>query len=72
MKQSMTKPPTFGVPSLEVADRIDDSNICSALTAAHYRFVARMSELERQFEAEASKLRRAYLAECETAQGGTP
>jgi hypothetical protein len=29
---------TFGIPSLEVADRIDVNDVCSALGAAQYRF----------------------------------
>jgi hypothetical protein len=59
----------FGVPSLELAVRIDASDICAALGAAGYRFTARMRELEDQFEAKASELRQAYLDECETIQG---
>jgi hypothetical protein len=59
----------FGVLSLETAARIDASDICAGLGAAGYRFAARMRELEQQFEAKASELRQAYLAECEVAQG---
>ena len=60
---------TFGVPSLETADRIEASDMCAALGAAAYRFTARMRELEQQFEAKASELRQAYLIECAAAQG---
>lgn len=60
---------TFGVPSLEIAARIDASDICAGLGAAAYRFTARMRELEAQFEAKASELRQAYLNECESIQG---
>jgi hypothetical protein len=61
--KSLVKPTAFGVPSVEVIDRIDSSDKVSALHAAGYRFEARLSELERQFEAKASELREAYLGE---------
>ena len=60
--RSITKP-SFGVPSLETAQRIDDVDKVEALHAAHYRLTARMRELETQFEAKASELRAAFLAE---------
>ena len=60
--KTLTKP-VFGVPSLETASRIDDSDKIEGLRAAHYRFSARMRELEAQFEAKASELRAAYLRE---------
>jgi hypothetical protein len=44
----------FGVPSLETAQRIDDSDKVEAMQAAHCRLSARMRELESQFEAKAS------------------
>jgi hypothetical protein len=70
MGKQLSKP-IFGVPSLEVASRIDASDICASLTAAHYRLATRMGELEYQFEAKASELRQAYLNECDSAiQGG--
>jgi hypothetical protein len=53
----------FGVPSLETASRIDDSDATNAACGAHYRFQARMRELEAQFETKASELRAAFLAE---------
>jgi hypothetical protein len=55
--------PTFGVPSLETATRIDDSDATNAACSAHFRFQTRMRELETQFEAKASELRAAFLAE---------
>lgn len=61
MKQTVAK--TFGVPSLETASRIDDSDAANAACAAHYPFTARMCELEAQFEQKASELRAAFLAE---------
>jgi hypothetical protein len=67
-RQSLAKPTPFGVPSLETADRIDVSDMCAALSAAQYRFHARMRELEQHFEAKASELRTAYLDECALAQ----
>jgi len=62
MAKQLTKP-SFGVPSLETATRIDDSDAANAACAAHFRFTARMRELEGQFEAKASELRAAFLAE---------
>jgi hypothetical protein len=53
----------FGVPSLETASRIDDADSVAKAEAAHYRLTARMRELEQQFEAKASELRAAFLAE---------
>jgi hypothetical protein len=49
----------FGVPSLETASRIDDSDATNAACAAPFRFNSRMRELEAQFEAKASELRAA-------------
>jgi hypothetical protein len=54
----------FGVPSLETAERIDDTDKVAAFEAAHYRCTARMRELEGQFEAKASEIRAAFVAEC--------
>jgi hypothetical protein len=53
----------FGMPSTETASRIDDSDATNAACAAHFRFNSRMRELEQQFEAKASELRAAFLAE---------
>jgi hypothetical protein len=53
----------FGVPSSEVIGRITSSDQVTALHAAHYRYGAQLSDLERQFEAKASELRETYLAE---------
>ena len=53
----------FGIPSLETAERIDDSDKVSAFEAAHYRCTSRMRELEQQFEAKASAIRAAFIAE---------
>jgi hypothetical protein len=64
-KTAMTasKSSLFGVPSIETARRIDDVDKTEAIFAAHYRLTARMRELETQFEAKASELRSAFLAE---------
>jgi hypothetical protein len=62
MTKQLTKQ-IFGMPSLETASRIDDSDATNAACAASYRFNARMRELELQFEAKASGLRAAFLAE---------
>jgi hypothetical protein len=58
----------FGVPSVEVDRRIDNSDTIAALNAAGYRYTARLRELENQFEAKASELRQAYLDEVAAAQ----
>ena len=60
----------FGIPSLETAQRIGDVDMVEAMQAAHYRLCARMRELEMQFEAKASELRSAFLAEIAGIQGG--
>jgi hypothetical protein len=60
----------FGVPSLETASRIDDSDATNAACAASYRFNTRMRELEAQFEAKASELRAAFLAELAAVREG--
>ena len=59
-----TKPNLFGVPSLETARAIDDSDKAAGLQAAHYRLSARMRELEARYDSEASKLRAAFIIEC--------
>jgi len=53
----------FGVPSLETARAIDDSDKIDAIHAAHYRLSTRMRELEAQFEQKARELRTAFLRE---------
>lgn len=60
MNKSVAKQ-IFGVPSLETASRIDDSDKVSG--AARYRCAARMRELEEQFEIKASEIRKAFVAE---------
>lgn len=68
-KVIQVKQTAFGVPSIEVARRIDNSDTIAALDAANYRYSARMRELEHQFEAKASELREAYLDEVVAAHG---
>jgi hypothetical protein len=63
MKQVTTKTPIFGVPSLETSSRIDTSDQTNRAHAAHYRCKARMRQLESEFEAKASEIRSAYIAE---------
>jgi hypothetical protein len=60
---TIAKVPMFGVPSLEVSNRIANEDSVRALQASHYRLTARMRELELQFEAKASELRQAFLDE---------
>jgi hypothetical protein len=62
-KQGLTKSTIFGVPSLQTAGRIDDVDKVSAFEAAHYRCQSRMRELSEQFEAKASEIRAAFVAE---------
>jgi hypothetical protein len=62
MNKQLTKQ-IFGVPSVETAGRIGDSDKVAALHAASYRYDARTRELEGQFEVKASELRTAYLGE---------
>jgi hypothetical protein len=64
MTKNLAKADLFGVPSLETAGRIDDSDKMAALTAASYRCQARMRELECQFEVKASEIRAAFVSEC--------
>jgi hypothetical protein len=59
-----TQPTIFGVPSLKTARAIDDSDKAAGLQAAHYRLYPRMRELMQQFDAKASELRAAFVAEC--------
>ena len=65
-----TKPNLFGVPSLETARAIDDSDKAAGLQAAHYRLSARMRELEQQFDVKAGELRAAFVTECQEILGG--
>ncbi|MFZ0494985.1 MAG: hypothetical protein WBG11_14600 [Methylocella sp.] len=70
MTRQVSKPNIFGVPSIEVGARIDDSDATNAACAASYRFHSRMRELETLFEAKASELRAAFLAELATLRDG--
>jgi hypothetical protein len=62
----------IGMPSLETASRIDDSDKVSAFEAAHYRCAERLRELEIQFEAKASQIRAAFVAEASNIVGSEP
>ena len=59
-----TQPTIFGVPSLETARAIDDSDKAAGRQAAHYRLYPRMRELEQQFDAKASEPLAAFAAAC--------
>ena len=59
----------FGVPSLKVAERIADSDATHHIHAATFRYNTRMRELETQFEAKASEIRAAFVAEVANAGG---
>ena len=60
----------LGMPSIETASRIDDSDATNAACAAHFRFSTSMRELEAQFETKASELRAAFLAELSAVREG--
>jgi hypothetical protein len=64
MTKNVARADLFGVPSIQTAGRIDDSDKVAAFEAAHYRCNARMRELESQFEAKASEIRAAFVSEC--------
>jgi hypothetical protein len=53
----------FWAPALETTRKIDDDDTVHAIESARYRFAASMSDLERSYDAEASKLRAAFVAE---------
>jgi hypothetical protein len=63
MMKAVAKQNLFGVPSLETAGRIDNSDIVNAVNAAHYRLAARMRQLECEFEVKAAELRQAFIDE---------
>ena len=48
---------------MEVARKIDDEDTVNAIESARYRFAASLADLERSYDAEASKLRAAFVAE---------
>jgi hypothetical protein len=59
-----TQPTIIGVSSTEIARAIDDSDKAAGRQAAHHRLYTRMRELEQQFDAKASELQAAFVAEC--------
>jgi hypothetical protein len=63
MNRQVSKPQIFWAPALETARKIDDSDTVTAIESARYRFQACMNDLERSYDAEASKLRAAFVAE---------
>jgi hypothetical protein len=63
MNKSMTKPQIFWAPTLDTARKIDDGDTVNAIQSAQYRFSASMADLERHYDAEASKLRAALVEE---------
>jgi hypothetical protein len=48
---------------LDTARKIDDSDTVTAIESARYRFSASMSDLERHYDEQASKLRSAFVEE---------
>jgi hypothetical protein len=63
MTRQVSKPNIFWAPSLETARKIDDEDTVKSIETARYRFAASMADLERSYDAEASKLRAAFVAE---------
>jgi hypothetical protein len=63
MNRQVSKPNIFWAPSPETARKIDDDDTIHAIETARYRFQASMADLERSYDAEASKLRAAFVEE---------
>jgi hypothetical protein len=63
MNRQVSKPQIFWAPALDTARKIDDSDTVTAIEGARYRFQACMADLERSYDAEASKLRAAFVSE---------
>jgi hypothetical protein len=63
MNRNVSKPQIFWAPALDTARKIDDVDTVTAIESARYRFTASMSDLERHYDAEASKLRSAFVEE---------
>jgi len=63
MNKAQSKAQIFGAPALETARNIDDSDTVLAIEAARHRFNASMRDLENAFDAKASELRAAFVAE---------
>jgi hypothetical protein len=61
--KQMTKAQIFWAPSLTTARNIDDADAVMAIEAARHRFATSMRDLETLFDAKASELRAAFLAE---------
>ena len=61
MNRQVSKPQIFWAPALETARKIDDSDTVTAIESARYRFSTCMADLERHYDAEASKLRAAFV-----------
>jgi hypothetical protein len=62
MTKSMTRSQIFWAPALDTARKIDDGDTVTAIESARYR-TASMSDLERSYDEQASKLRAAFVAE---------
>jgi hypothetical protein len=63
MNRQVSKPSIFWAPALDTARKIDDVDTVTAIESARYRFAASMADLERSYDAEASKLRSAFVEE---------
>jgi hypothetical protein len=63
MARQVSKPNIFWAPSLETARKIDDEDTVQSIEAARYRFAASMTDLERCYDEQASRLRAAFVAE---------
>ena len=63
MTRQVSKPNIFWAPSLETVRKIDDEDTVKSIETARYRFAARMADLERCYDEQASMLRAAFVAE---------
>jgi hypothetical protein len=61
-KQALSKQ-IFGIPSLETARAIDDSDAIAAHNAASFRMQTRLRELDSMYEVKAREIRAAFLQE---------
>jgi hypothetical protein len=69
MNKALSKAQIFWAPTLETARNIDDSDTVLAIEAARHRFNASMRDLETAFDAKASELRAAFVAEIADSMG---
>jgi hypothetical protein len=69
MNKQLSKAQIFWAPTLETARNIDDCDTVHAIEAARHRFNTNMRDLECAFDAKASELRAAFVAEVADTMG---